>query len=192
MPHATSRRPRRRTLASIAMLLALVACTSPGPPRDTPPTPTAPTPLATAPAVPPAADPAVAAILDSVPGIEADELQRRLEAPRGSGRARGRNRGRSPGPLLLDVRTPAEYAAGHVPGARNIPHDQLAQRLGELADARDREVIVYCRTGRRAASAIDTLRRAGFERPAHLRGDFQGWSAGGHPVATPLAEPAPP
>src|SRR3546814_10786784 len=51
-------------------------------------------------------------------------------------------------PLVLDVRTQAEFDAGHVPGAVLIPHDQLAQRLDEVPV--DREVVVYCHSGRRA------------------------------------------
>lgn len=84
--------------------------------------------------------------------------------------------------LLLDVRTADEYAAGHLPGAYNLPHDQIPQRLAELGEARDREVVVYCRSGRRAAVALDVLQRAGFTRLAHLEGDYQGWIEDGRPV----------
>jgi rhodanese-related sulfurtransferase len=67
-------------------------------------------------------------------------------------------------PLYLDVRTQAEYDAGHVAGTMHIPLDQLAQRWQELATFRDRPMVVYCRTGRRSAAAIDLLRNRGFER----------------------------
>src|SRR5262245_31665615 len=70
--------------------------------------------------------------------------------------------------VVLDVRTPEEFAAGHLPGARNIPHDQLADRLGELAGAKDKDVVVYCRSGRRSAMALDTLSKNGFKHPLHL------------------------
>ncbi|MEZ5459681.1 MAG: lipocalin family protein [Steroidobacteraceae bacterium] len=86
--------------------------------------------------------------------------------------------------VVLDVRTAEEFAAGHVPGARNISHDLLASRVGELDDARGRELVVYCRSGKRAALALDTLRAAGFTRLAHLEGDFLGWQAAQRPVAT--------
>ncbi len=79
--------------------------------------------------------------------------------------------------LILDVRTPEEFAAGHVPGARNIPHDQLPARLAELADAKDREVVVYCRSGKRAAIARDTLEAHGFKRIVQLEGDMLQWQA---------------
>jgi phage shock protein E len=84
--------------------------------------------------------------------------------------------------LLLDVRKPEEFAAGHVPGAINIPHDQLASRLAELPASREQPVVVYCRSGRRAALAEDVLRQAGYTGVRHLQGDMLGWEAGGRPV----------
>jgi rhodanese-related sulfurtransferase len=85
-------------------------------------------------------------------------------------------------PLLLDVRTPAEYAAGHIPGAVNIPHDQAADRLEELRPYQDREIVLYCKSGRRAGIAADALAQAGFSRLRHLAGDMPGWGAAGLPV----------
>jgi rhodanese-related sulfurtransferase len=85
-------------------------------------------------------------------------------------------------PLLLDVRKPEEFAAGHVPGAINIPHDQLASRLGELPASRDKPVVVYCRSGRRSALAEDVLRQGGYQNVQHLKGDMLGWEAEGRPI----------
>ena len=79
--------------------------------------------------------------------------------------------------FVLDVRTPGEYAAGHLPGAVNIPHDQIAARLGELAGARESDVVVYCRTGKRSAQALGLLDEAGFRRLFHLKGDYTRWTA---------------
>lgn len=84
--------------------------------------------------------------------------------------------------VVLDVRTPAEYAEGHVPGAVNIPHTELAARIGELADAHSRDIVVYCRSGSRAAQALTVLGDAGFTRLFHLKGDYQGWSGENRPV----------
>lgn len=79
-------------------------------------------------------------------------------------------------PLILDVRTPEEFQAGRVPGAINIPHTELAARLDELGPgARDREVVVYCESGRRAAVAEAVLRDAGYARTVHLEGDMAAW-----------------
>lgn len=89
--------------------------------------------------------------------------------------------------VLLDVRTPEEFAAGHIAGAVNIPHDQLANRASELPQARNTEIAVYCRSGRRSAQALDWLGKQGYQRLLHLEGDFLGWQAAGRPVTT---EPA--
>ncbi len=86
--------------------------------------------------------------------------------------------------VLLDVRTPAEYAEGHLPGAINIPHTELASRVAELSDARDRDIVVYCRSGTRAEQALGVLKDAGFSRLFHLDGDYQRWSAEKRPVTT--------
>jgi len=91
---------------------------------------------------------------------------------------------KDPTVVVLDVRTPAEFAAGHVPGARNVSHDQLAGRVGELSELRDKDVVLYCRSGRRTALAEDVLRRAGFKRLLHLDGDYLAWQAQQRPVET--------
>jgi phage shock protein E len=96
------------------------------------------------------------------------------------------------GLLVLDVRTAREFADGHVPGAVNISHDELESRLAELDADRDTEVVVYCRSGRRAELALDLLAKAGFMRLSHLEGDFLAWSAADRPVEMPaLPPPAP-
>lgn len=87
-------------------------------------------------------------------------------------------------PVVLDVRTPTEFAAGHVPGAINVPHDEVGARLGELAAAKDRDVVVYCQRGGRAKTAIGALAAAGFTRLHHLAGDMAEWSAAGRRVET--------
>jgi rhodanese-related sulfurtransferase len=84
--------------------------------------------------------------------------------------------------VVLDVRTPAEFAAGHVPGARNVSHDQLAAKLAELEPLRDKDVVLYCRSGRRSLLAEDVLRKAGFNKLLHLDGDYLAWEAQQRPV----------
>ena len=93
--------------------------------------------------------------------------------------------------VVLDVRTAQEFEQGHVPGAINISHDELEARLPELAADRDKDVVVYCRSGRRAGLAIETLRQAGFRRPLHLEGDYLGWTAAGREVEGDAAAPDP-
>jgi rhodanese-related sulfurtransferase len=86
------------------------------------------------------------------------------------------------GPLLLDVRTPGEYASGHVPGAVNIPHADVVARLSELEPYRERGVVLYCQSGRRAGMTTQALQEAGFANVRHLAGDMQGWKASGLPT----------
>jgi phage shock protein E len=86
------------------------------------------------------------------------------------------------GALILDVRSEAEFGSGHVPGAINIPHDQLASRLPELDSETDRPVIVYCQSGKRAGMASTVLLEAGHTNVLHLEGDMQAWRANGLPT----------
>lgn len=85
------------------------------------------------------------------------------------------------GAVILDVRTEAEFGSGHVPGAVNIPHDELASRLSELAST-DQPVVVYCRSGKRAGVASSVLLDAGYTNVLHLEGDMNAWQANGLPT----------
>lgn len=76
------------------------------------------------------------------------------------------------GVMILDVRTPGEFAAGSVPGAVNIPIDELRDRLEQVPT--DREVLVYCGVGIRAHSAIQILRAAGVDA-TNLDGGWRTW-----------------
>jgi rhodanese-related sulfurtransferase len=84
--------------------------------------------------------------------------------------------------VILDVRTPEEFAEGHVPGAINIPHDKLDARIAELMGDRSKDVVLYCRSGRRAALAADTLKASGFTKLLHLDGDMQQWTEAKRPT----------
>lgn len=79
----------------------------------------------------------------------------------------------SSGARLVDVRTPEEYADGHLPGAVNIPVDELGRRLDELGP-RDKPVVVYCASGVRSASAARILAAAGFSA-VHNLGAMSNW-----------------
>lgn len=87
--------------------------------------------------------------------------------------------------VVLDVRTPQEFAVGHIPGALNIPYDQLPARILELPDAADKDVVLYCATGKRTRMAIDRLREHGYSRLLHLEGDFADWQLVGRKVERP-------
>ncbi len=85
-------------------------------------------------------------------------------------------------PVYVDVRTPAEYAAGHVAGAINIPVDQIPQRWTELDSLRTRPVVLYCRSGHRAGIALEELKSHGFTGAVN-GGGLDGLKAQGVPVA---------
>ena len=100
------------------------------------------------------------------PSISAAELHQRRE----SGAA----------PLVIDVRTPEEYASAHIPGAVNIPFDQVAQRIAEI-DA-PHGIALYCMVGPRARKGESALLAAGYETVFHLEGGLAAWQADGLPV----------
>ncbi len=84
-------------------------------------------------------------------------------------------------PPLIDVRTPWEYRAGHIPGAINIPLQEFEERLTELSAYRDREVVVYCETGVRASYGARRLESLGFEELRFVDGDMVAWRKAGLP-----------
>ena len=75
------------------------------------------------------------------------------------------------GATLLDVRTAAEYGAGHIDGAMLVPVAELGARMNEIP--RDRPVVVYCHSGSRSARAASMLREAGYE--VHDLGPMSAW-----------------
>ena len=77
-------------------------------------------------------------------------------------------------PVVLDVRTPKEYAAGHLPGAINVPYKALSDKLAEILGFSDREVVLYCERGKRSVMATAVLREAGFSSLWHLEGAHGG------------------
>jgi rhodanese-related sulfurtransferase len=86
--------------------------------------------------------------------------------------------------LVLDVRTAAEFVGeqGHVAAARNIPLEELAGRLAELQDQKQRPIRLLCRTDRRSAQAARLLAEAGFANAQVIQGGMTAWRAKGWPV----------
>lgn len=80
-------------------------------------------------------------------------------------------------PVLLDVRTPEEFAAGHVPSAKNVPLDELPSRLAE-AGPEGAKVYVICQSGRRSAQASQTLAASG-RVPINVLGGTAAWRGAG-------------
>jgi phage shock protein E len=77
------------------------------------------------------------------------------------------------GARLVDVRASFEYAAGHLPGAVNVPVQHIRERVSEL-EPKDKPIVVYCRSGHRSAMAFDELKSAGFTQLYDL-GPMSAW-----------------
>ncbi len=84
--------------------------------------------------------------------------------------------------LILDVRTPQEYAAAHVPGAINMPHTSITTQLEKLQGHKNKAIVIYCKSGHRASIAKQILADAGFKQLLHLDGDMDGWLEGNYPI----------
>src|SRR3954469_11811329 len=84
--------------------------------------------------------------------------------------------------LVLDVREPNEFGAGHVLGAKNLPLARLDSSGADLAKRKERPVIVYCDGGERSAKALAALKKQGFTRVANLSGGIAAWQQAGLPV----------
>jgi rhodanese-related sulfurtransferase len=84
-----------------------------------------------------------------------------------------------PRPLVLDVREPSEYAAGHIAGSTLIPLHQLSNRMSELP--KDREIICVCASGSRSSSAARRLASEGYT-VLNLSGGMSRWLRAGLPV----------
>lgn len=81
---------------------------------------------------------------------------------------------------FIDVRTAEEYAAGHIEGAKSIPLQELAGRLNEVP--KDKQVYLYCRSGRRSAEASALLAKQGFTNIENILGGITAWQSAGFPV----------
>jgi rhodanese-related sulfurtransferase len=84
--------------------------------------------------------------------------------------------------LVIDVREPGEYGAGHILGARNVPLARIDEGAHELAKRKDKPLIVYDDRGERASKAIAALKKQGFSRAVNLSGGIGAWQQAGLPV----------
>jgi len=82
--------------------------------------------------------------------------------------------------MLLDVRTPEEYAEGHISGAKLIPIQVLAERMSEVPH--DKQVYVYCHSGGRSSRASKLLAENGFTNIENVVGGIVAWKKSGYPV----------
>ena len=70
--------------------------------------------------------------------------------------------------LLIDVRSPEEFAAGHLDGAINIPHEQIGEQIARFTQDKNAEIQLYCRSGRRSGVALETLQGMGYKNLNNL------------------------
>lgn len=90
----------------------------------------------------------------------------------------------STGSVVIDVREPGEFEAGHLPNAVNIPRGVLEFKTGDhpaLAN-KDAELLLYCKTGGRSALAALSLQRLGYAKPISVAGGFEAWVNAGQKV----------
>jgi rhodanese-related sulfurtransferase len=80
------------------------------------------------------------------------------------------------GIVLIDCREPDEHATARIEGARLVPMSQLAQRLDELADARDCQLVIHCHHGGRSLRVARWLRETGYPQAQSLSGGIDQWS----------------
>jgi rhodanese-related sulfurtransferase len=77
--------------------------------------------------------------------------------------------------VVVDIRTPEQFAKGHLVDARNIPLKDLAQRTDELSKFKDKNVIVTCQSGTQSGKAVAQLKKAGFANVYALQGGVAAW-----------------
>ena len=89
------------------------------------------------------------------------------------------NRGKT---VIVDVRTPEEFAKGHLRDAKNIPLADLAKRIGELDKSKNKQIVVVCQSGNRADKAVKLFQNAGFAEVVSLEGGVNAWQAANLPT----------
>ncbi len=112
----------------------------------------------------------------TVPEISAEEAKAKLD--------------RREVDLIVDVREPNEWEAGHIPGALHAPRGMIewyadpsyANHKAQLAEAREKNVVIHCAAGGRSLLAAQSLQRLGFKNVSSMAGGFNEWSAKGLPV----------
>jgi rhodanese-related sulfurtransferase len=112
----------------------------------------------------------------TVPEISAEEAKSKLD--------------RGEVDLIVDVREPNEWDGGHIPGALHAPRGMIewyadpsyANHKAQLAEAREKNVVIHCATGGRSLLAAQSLQRLGFKNVSSMAGGFKDWSAKGLPV----------
>jgi rhodanese-related sulfurtransferase len=85
--------------------------------------------------------------------------------------------------LVLDVRTAADFKAGHIKGAKNIPLSSLDSAIAGMSEDKNKPILVYCNSGNTVNRAIKALRKAGFEQVNNLEGGIAAWKEANLPLS---------
>ena len=72
-------------------------------------------------------------------------------------------------PLIIDVRTEAEWKSGHIEGAVLIPYEKIGEKIGAIVKDKSQRIYLYCRTGRRSNIAKETLDKLGYKDVVNLK-----------------------
>lgn len=86
------------------------------------------------------------------------------------------------GAVLLDIRDPKEYSAGHIAGALSMPVSSIDARIGELESEKGKPVVLVCKMGQQSSATGRKLKALGFENVRRLSGGMAEWTAGSLPV----------
>ena len=84
--------------------------------------------------------------------------------------------------VLLDVRTVEEFKSGHIRNSINIPHEILLSNIDLVSEYNDEQLVVYCRSGKRASLVIEALKKHGFTNVVDIEGDILAWSQSNYPL----------
>jgi rhodanese-related sulfurtransferase len=84
--------------------------------------------------------------------------------------------------VVVDIRAPEEFAAGHVTGARNVPLDQLEAKLTGTVKNKSLPLLIVCASGARAQRAVAVARKLGYEQAQALSGGLKSWKDANLPL----------
>lgn len=84
--------------------------------------------------------------------------------------------------IIIDLRDPGDYKAGHALNARNIPLTRLGEQADKITSKKAQPIIVYCKTGTQSVSARQTLENAGYAQVYSLKGGLYGWQESNMPM----------
>ena len=84
--------------------------------------------------------------------------------------------------LVVDLRDPKEYQAGHIVDAINIPYNKVPERIGELESHKDRPIVLVCKLGQNSSAVGKQLAAKGFDKVHRLQGGISEWRANQMPL----------